>query len=80
MNILARAREDSAAAKEKDTASKTQNTKDDIARLIHLYKEPTAQVHWCNLYGILSRRELDARKSTGQQAGEPLMPDQLMPD
>jgi hypothetical protein len=66
VNILACAREDSAATKEKDTASKTQNTKDDIARIIHLYKEPAAQVHWCNLYGILSRQELDAHKSTGQ--------------
>jgi hypothetical protein len=51
--------EDSAAAKEKDAASKMQNTKDDRARLLHLYKDPAAQVHWCNLYGILSQRDLD---------------------
>ena len=55
VNILNRALQDSAAATEKDLASKSQNTKDDIARLIHLYKDPAAQVHWCNLYGILNR-------------------------
>jgi hypothetical protein len=43
-------------------------TKDDIARLLHLFKEPVAQCHWSNLYGILSRNELDARKSTGEQS------------
>jgi hypothetical protein len=43
-------------------------TKDDIARLLHLFKEPVAQRHWSNLYGILSRNELDARKSTGEQS------------
>jgi hypothetical protein len=43
-------------------------TKDNIAWLLHLYKDPMAHRHWSNLYGILSRAELDARKSTGPQA------------
>jgi hypothetical protein len=43
-------------------------TKDDIACLLHLYKDPMAHCHWSNLYGVLSRAELDARKSTGPQA------------
>jgi hypothetical protein len=41
------------------------STKDDIARLIHLYKEPLAQRHWTDLYSVLTRSELDARKSDG---------------
>ena len=41
----------------------TNTTKDDIARLIHLFKEPGAQVHWTKHFGSLTRAELDARKS-----------------
>jgi hypothetical protein len=48
------------------TASAVQTNKDDIARLLHLYKEPIAQRHWTDLYSILSRPELDARKSGGE--------------
>jgi hypothetical protein len=44
------------------------NTKDDIAHLIHLYKYPGAQIHWTNYYGVISRAQLDARRSTGVQA------------
>jgi hypothetical protein len=43
-------------------------TKDDIARLLHLFKEPFAQRHWTNLHGILTRAELDARKTQGAYA------------
>jgi hypothetical protein len=43
-------------------------TKDNIARLLHLYKDTMAQRHWSNLYGILSRAELDGRKSSGVQS------------
>jgi Fic family protein len=43
-------------------------TKDDIARLLHLFKEPFAQRHWTNLHGILTRTELDARKTQGAYA------------
>jgi hypothetical protein len=46
----------------------TQSTKDDIVRLIHLFKEPVAQRHWTDLYSVLSRLELDARKSGGEYA------------
>jgi hypothetical protein len=65
VNVLNRSREDSANEAEKEATVNTQNTKDDIARLLHLFKEPVAQVHWSNLYGVLNRAELDARKTDG---------------
>jgi hypothetical protein len=43
-------------------------TKDDITRLLHSFKEPVAQRHWSNLYGIFNSDQLDARKSTGGQS------------
>ncbi len=45
-----------------------------MARLIHLYKDPGAQVHWNNYYRSLNRRELNARKSVGanSEAANPL--------
>jgi len=41
---------------------------------MHLFKEPGAQRHWSNLYGVLKRAELDARKSNGDlaEAANPL--------
>jgi hypothetical protein len=29
------------------------------------FKEPVAQVHWSNLYGVLNCAELDARRTDG---------------
>ncbi len=48
--------------------------KDDIVHLMHLFKEPLAQRHWSNPFGVLKRSELDARKSNGQhsEAANPL--------
>jgi hypothetical protein len=48
--------------------------KDDIAHLIHLFKEPAAQCHWTNLYTVLSRAKLDARKASDDysEAANPL--------
>jgi hypothetical protein len=48
--------------------------KDDIARLIHLFKHPGAQVHWSNHYGVLNRIKLDAWHSSGpaSNAANPL--------
>ncbi len=63
VNVLNRSREDAANEAEKDATVNTQNTKDDIARLLHLFKEPVAQVHWSNLYGVFNRAELDALKT-----------------
>jgi len=59
---------------EREVAASSQNTKDDIARLLHLFKEPMAQIHWTNLFGILNRAQLDARKSAGHvsDAANPL--------
>jgi trimethylamine:corrinoid methyltransferase-like protein len=59
------AREDEANETEKEATVNTQNMKDDIARLLHLFKEPVAQVHWSNLYGVLNCAELDARRTDG---------------
>jgi len=52
----------------------TQTTKDDIVRLIHLFKEPAAQKHWCNLRRVMSRAELDSRKASTvyNEASNPL--------
>jgi hypothetical protein len=44
------------------------STKDDIARLIHSFKEPLAQRHWTDLYSVLTRSKIDARKSGGNYA------------
>jgi hypothetical protein len=59
--------EASNAANEVAVAS-SNNSKEDIAHLMHLYKCPGAQMHWTNYYGILSGAQLDARKSTGIHA------------
>ncbi len=67
-NIINRAREDSLESAQKEVSVSSQNTMDDITRLMHLFKESSAQIRWSNLYGILSREELDARKSTGAQS------------
>lgn len=62
------AKADSDAVQQRESQRDKNTTKDDIARLLHLFKEPSAQRHWSNLYGILSRMQLDARKSSGEQA------------
>jgi len=56
-------------------ARNTQTTKDDIAHLIHLFKEPSAQKHWCNLRRVLTRAELDSRKAAAvyNEAANPLV-------
>jgi hypothetical protein len=66
--VLNRARQETVSNLQKDAAVSNQTNKDDIARLIHLFKEPGAQVHWTNLNGILNREQLDARRSTGPQS------------
>ena len=53
---------------EAQSAAKVQNSKDDIAWFLHLYKDPGSQIHWSNLYGILSRAQLDGRRSSGEQS------------
>ena len=42
--------------------------KDDVARLLHLYKWPAAQALWSTLSRPLDRQELDARNSEGALA------------
>ena len=56
-----------------EAAVTAQTSKDDIVRLLHLFKEPRAQRHWTNLYSVLSRPELDARKS-GREYSESANP------
>jgi hypothetical protein len=46
--MLNRARPETASNLQKDAVVSNQTNKDDIARLIHLFKEPGAQVHWTN--------------------------------
>lgn len=47
-----------------ETSRQVAVSKDDLVRLMHLYKEPSAQVHWTNFFGVLNRDQLDARKSS----------------
>jgi len=61
--IISDAIDSSEQLAQEEAAAKVTTTKDDIARLIHLFKEPAAQTHWTNLYSVLSRADLDARKS-----------------
>jgi hypothetical protein len=63
-SVLVEARNDWAMHSRQETAANRQTTKDDIARLLHLFEEPMAQRHWSNLYSVLSGPELDARKSS----------------
>jgi hypothetical protein len=68
VNIIKCARDDSTAVTEAQLAANVQNCKDDIAWLLHLYKDPGTQIHWSNLYGILSRAELYGYRSSGEQS------------
>jgi hypothetical protein len=47
--VLAKA--DSDAVQQKESQRDKNTTKDDIARLLHLFKEPMAQCHWNHLNG-----------------------------
>jgi len=73
-SMLRDAKVASTAAEQVKAAANNHTTKNDIARLMHLYKEPSAQCHWSNIYGVLKRAELDARKSNGEvaEAANPL--------
>ena len=57
------AQQDTVAATQTSSTRNTQTSKDDIVRLIHLFKEPSVQRHWTNLHGIMKRADLDARKA-----------------
>jgi hypothetical protein len=72
--ILQTARVEEEKAAEETASSNNQTTKDDIARLIHLFKDPGAQVHWSNHYGVLNRTQLDVRRTSGpaSDAANPL--------
>jgi hypothetical protein len=63
--VLQAAREEANKVAEETSATASNTTKDDVARLIHLFKEPCAQVHWSNHFGVLNRAQLDARRSVG---------------
>ncbi len=72
--IVEEAVNDSLRSAQAATTKSTQITKDDIIQLIHLFKEPSAQKHWCNLCRIMSRAELDSRKAAAvyNEASNPL--------
>ena len=57
------AQQDIVAASQPATPCNMQTSKDDIVRLIHLFKEPSVQSHWTNLHGIMKRAELDAHRA-----------------
>jgi hypothetical protein len=72
--ILQTARSEEQKASEEVASTSNITTKDDIARLMHLFKYPGAQVHWSNHYGVLNREQLDARRTSGpaSDAANPL--------
>ncbi len=43
--------------------------KDDLARLLHLYKDPDMQIAWTQTASTMTRLQLDARHSTTPDAG-----------
>jgi hypothetical protein len=51
-----------------DTQKDKHTIKDDVTRLLNLFKDPIAQCPRTNLYGILSRSQLDTHKSSGEQS------------
>jgi hypothetical protein len=51
-----------------DAARKPNTTKNEVARLMHLVKDPRCAVHWGRIHNPMSRRDLDARKSTDAPA------------
>jgi hypothetical protein len=72
--ILETARAEEEKASEVVATTAAVMTKDDVARLIHLFKFPSAQVHWTNHYGVLNRAQLDACRTSGaaSEAANPL--------
>ena len=61
--VIHGARVDAAKSNADSAKAATGTFKNDLVRLMHLYKDPDMQIHWANYFGVLSRRELDARKS-----------------
>jgi hypothetical protein len=66
--VLNRARHQTTSSVHKDAIISNQTNKDGISHLIHLFKEPGAQVHWTNLNNILNQEQLDARRRAGPQS------------
>jgi len=67
LNSLAAANE-AGKASDASKVRKNQTTKDDIARLLHLFKYPDAIIHWSALSRSFTRRELDSRHSKAPSA------------
>jgi hypothetical protein len=72
--IFQKAKDEAACLNKVFTSRDGQTMKDDMTWLLHLFKEPGAQRHQCNLYRVLNRSELDATKSGGdyREAANPL--------
>ncbi len=61
--VIMEAQQETVTETQSSSARNTQMSKDDIVRLIHLFKEPSVLRHWMNLHGIIKRADLDARKA-----------------
>jgi hypothetical protein len=61
--VVVGARAESLKADSATKLRRENTTKDDVARLMHLFKDPTAIMHWSTLARSLTRRELDGRNS-----------------
>jgi len=54
---------------ESPTSTREPDThKDDLARLLHLYKDPDMQIAWTQTTATMSRAQLDARHSSAPNA------------
>jgi hypothetical protein len=53
--VLQQARVEASNAANEVAVASSNNTKDDIACLIHLYKYPGAKMHWTKYYGRIAQ-------------------------
>jgi hypothetical protein len=66
--VVQLAKKESSEVVEKVTSASNQTSKDDVARLLHHFKDPVAHIHWSNHYGVLNRAQLDAHQSSGPES------------
>jgi hypothetical protein len=66
--VVQLAKQESSKVANEATSANNQMSKDDVARLLHLFKDPAAQIHWFSHYGVLNRAQLDARQSSGPES------------
>ncbi len=66
--MLHAARKEATKVTEETSAATSNTIKDGVVHLIHLFKEPSAQVHWSNHFRVLNWAQLGDRRSVGAVA------------